>query len=121
MYGGAIYSQLSTYSGRALTHDQELHGLTGNSASFRGGAVYTEYGSPQISQCTFADNSAGEGGAICTTYSTSVISNCVFAWNAAASYGSAFRRVLGGSATITNSIVWGKWADQRPPSRVPQR
>ncbi len=89
--------------------------FTGNSALV-GGGVYTENASPTFINCVFYNNSAFAGGAagggLYLYGGSPKLINCTVAKNAAGSDGGG----LGGfgSTVLTNCIVWGNTAPQRP-------
>ena len=53
-----------------------------NSAQYYGGGIYNYYGSPTLANCTFTRNSAGiDGGGIYDGYSNPIIADCIFIGN----------------------------------------
>jgi predicted outer membrane repeat protein len=89
--------------------------LAGNRAT-NGGAIYAPGSAPvQAVNCTFSGNRAtnGDGGAIFFDYSggsANTVMNCTFAGNRASGAGGAIR-VNNRTLTVTNSILWGNYAD----------
>jgi predicted outer membrane repeat protein len=85
--------------------------FSSNSASSRGGAIYSDYTSATISNCTFTGNSAinDRGGAIYYDGGSDLITNSTFTANSAES-GGAIAHAWIASPTITNSIFSGNVA-----------
>jgi hypothetical protein len=84
-----------------------------NSAGLSGGGMHNCYGTPTVVNCTFSENSAGYGGGMsyyeCGIYyqkTSPTVTNCTFSGNSAGSDGGGIV-ILGGIATITNSLFWG--------------
>jgi len=110
--GGAI---TATADNNAFTIEISNSTFTGNTASGRGGAIYTEMRNLTITDSTFTNNSAvGEGGAIYAThwgsyYSSDlsqirvVTENCLFEGNTSNSNGGAFK-IMAGNITDTDSV-----------------
>jgi predicted outer membrane repeat protein len=72
-----------------------------------GGAVYVNSNNSQISNCTFAGNSAGSGGAICGIgNSTLRIENSVFTKNEAGAHGGGIYCDSDTPMELRNCIVW---------------
>ncbi|GAJ03155.1 unnamed protein product, partial [marine sediment metagenome] len=51
--------------------------ISGNSASDYGGAMYLDYHSPTLLNCTFSGNSASEGNSMYNAESNPVLTNCI--------------------------------------------
>ena len=83
-----------------------------NSASSRGGGMYNyNSSSPVLTNCTFSGNSAGEGGGMYNSYSSSQsLTNCTFSNNSASSCGGGMYNYYSSSPTLTNCILWGNRA-----------
>jgi len=78
--------QVVTGSGTDETAVLDGFTITGGNADLytnrNGGGLLNEYGSPQIINCTFSDNSAQYyGGGIYNYYSKSTLANCTFTRN----------------------------------------
>ncbi len=85
----------------------------GNSANNDGGAMCNANGSgPQIARCVFERNRASnDGGAIRNAASSPVLVNCVFRGNmAAASHGGAVSNMMNASPTLANCLFLGNSA-----------
>jgi hypothetical protein len=87
--------------------------FSGNTASGNGGAFNTYSGNANLTavNSVFADNTANNGGAIRTGSGTTTIINSTFSNNSAAG-GIGNTINTGGTANITNSIIWGAGATQ---------
>ncbi|MBD3348013.1 MAG: hypothetical protein GF400_02310, partial [Candidatus Eisenbacteria bacterium] len=97
--GGAIYIDSSdpTISGCRFKH---------NFAGAYGGAVGMYYSSPDILDCVFISNSAGEGGAISVSNSSPTIDGCtIVRGNAFGSGGSAIALFSTTAISISNTII----------------
>ncbi|MHC4439481.1 MAG: right-handed parallel beta-helix repeat-containing protein, partial [Planctomycetota bacterium] len=71
-----------------------------NSAQYYGGAIYNYYGNPTFINCTFTQNSARTGGGIYNYYGDSTFIDCTFTQNSAGSGGGIYNSA--GNLTITN-------------------
>lgn len=71
-----------------------------------GAGMYNYYASPEITNCTFTNNSAsshGGGGGMCNKSNSSpVLTNCTFTNNSAYSYGGGMHNTSSSSPTLTN-------------------
>jgi hypothetical protein len=83
-YGGGIYNQYcSPVVKKCLFY--------ANGSSYDGGAIYNLHSSPEIADCTFADNVGSDyGGGIGNSYSSSpIVTNCILYDNIGADGGGA--------------------------------
>ena len=93
--------------------------ITGNTAyDTNGGGIYCQASSPTIINCLISANSAANqngGGISCGRYSSPVITNCTIADNTAGDGfeqgGGALYCGNGSSPSITNCILWGNYPD----------
>jgi hypothetical protein len=76
--------------------------FVGNSAGNSGGGVYTTAGNVTFLNCIFTGNKAGDGGALLNAGGTMAVINCTIVANRGDS-----RASLAYATTVTNSIVWG--------------
>ena len=75
-----------------------------------GGAIHTQYGSPQIVNSLFTNNSAAFGGAVTVEEGHPAFINCTFSQNAATGLSPTAGAIwIAGidTTTVTNSILWG--------------
>ncbi len=77
----------------------------------RGGGMYSEGGSPTVTNCTFIYNEARSGGAICCGDSSSIISTCKFSGNRAYDGGGMYNSPEG-NPTIINCTFKGNHASR---------
>ena len=72
-----------------------------------GGGVYNCYSSkPSLKNCIFSGNLAEYGGAVKNSEATSILTNCTLYGNSA-EMGGGIWNGWGGSAELTDSILWG--------------
>jgi len=69
-----------------------------------GGGLFCGYVEATISNCTIAENTAGEGGGLSSVGSSATLTNCTLAANSASVGGAVHNS--DGSATLTNCILW---------------
>jgi len=84
--------QIVTGNGTDETAVLDGFTITGGNANLftdrNGGGMLNEYGSPQVINCTFSENSAQYfGGGIYNYYSSPILVNCTFIWNSAGTEG----------------------------------
>jgi parallel beta-helix repeat protein len=83
--------------------------LSGNTAEWDGGAVCCDSSSsPTITNCTLSGNTAGYGGAVYCNSSSPTITNCTLSGNSAWFGGAVFCSFS--SPIIANSILWSNSA-----------
>ena len=88
--------------------------FAGNSAKFGGGGMYCNGASPALTNCTFSGNSAADGGGLYNSNSASpTLTNCIIRANSA----TGERYTHGGgmynsssSPTLLNCTIVGNWA-----------
>ncbi|PJF29688.1 MAG: hypothetical protein CUN52_07115 [Phototrophicales bacterium] len=73
-------------------------------ATYNGGAIYTAYGTLNISNSIFDGNWGGSGGAIKSYGGTVYVNNSIFRNNSAISNGGAIDASDGSTLTVTNSV-----------------
>lgn len=96
-YGGAIDNEGSS----TLTIVGSI--LTGNSAQ-RGGAIFNDFGTNVLNDCTLSSNYAANGGAIDNdTNSVLTVNYSMFAFNFATNFGGGLINTNGGTVTVNNS------------------
>ena len=78
----------------------------------RGGGMYNYSSSPELTNCTFSGNSASSGGGMCNYSSSPKLINCTFS-NNSASYGGGMYNTSSSSPVLTNCILWGNAASSR--------
>ncbi len=93
--------------------------FTNNSAiSFAGAMVLNSDSHPLVVNCIFIDNRADKfagaygGGIVCVDGSHPTIVNCTFSLNSALVHGGAIAYRDGGTATLSNCILWENIPDQ---------
>jgi predicted outer membrane repeat protein len=88
--------------------------LTVNNALFSGGAMYITNGNPDITYCTFIENSAidGSGGAIININSNPDITYCTFNSNIADFQGGAIFSNVNSNSDITDCTFSGNTAER---------
>jgi Right handed beta helix region/Chlamydia polymorphic membrane protein (Chlamydia_PMP) repeat len=102
--GGAI----STYGGLTVTSCE----FYGNSANWRGGAIYSRSTTLDLTYCTIIGNvSKGNGGGIFADISNP-IAGCTFARNTALNSGGAIYRSYYSRPTLSNCILWKDAPDE---------
>jgi len=70
---------------------------------WRGGGMFSESGSPTLTQCTFSGNSSGYGGGgMYNDESSPTLVNCTFSNNSADDYGGGMYNKNSSSPTLTN-------------------
>ncbi|MBE6413809.1 MAG: hypothetical protein E7035_04560, partial [Verrucomicrobiaceae bacterium] len=89
-----------------LTNSAKLDNVTiQNGNSYDGAGMYNEYASPEITNCTFSNNSASgndsSGGGMSNRYSSPTLTNCTFASNSAGYFGGGMYNYYS-SPTLTN-------------------
>jgi hypothetical protein len=78
-----------------------------NSASSLGGAMFNGTGGPYLTNCSFLNNSAAQdGGGICNSSSNISVLNCSFQGNVATQKGGAITNYNSYSLTFTNCLLW---------------
>ena len=96
--GGGIYiSDNSMLTGCAFDD---------NAAGVSGGGMYCLGCSATLAQCTFTGNTAAYGGGMYNFVSSPTVTNCTFSGNSASVFGGGILNLVGGSATVTNCILW---------------
>jgi predicted outer membrane repeat protein len=105
-WGGAIFADSGTYFLINCTFKR-------NRGPWFGGAIYNNHEcSPDIINCMFIENQAGNGGAIMNSGSSETkIINCSFSHNLANDKGGAIFSWEASTPTITNCILWNDSAD----------
>lgn len=100
-WGGAIFADSGTYFLINCTFKR-------NRGPWFGGAIYNNHEcSPDIINCMFMENQAGNGGAIFVSGSAQTkIINCSFSNNLANDKGGAIFSWEASTPTITNCILW---------------
>jgi hypothetical protein len=84
--------------------------FTGNSARWGGGMTYRYcWNGPTLANCTFSGNRAGDGGGIDNFASSPTLNNCTFSENFASRYGGGIYN-YGATATATNCLFEGNSA-----------
>jgi len=78
----------------------------------RGGGMYSENGSPTVTNCTFTGNQGIFGGGMCNYKSYPLLVNCMFTINTA-DHGGGMRNMSESSPLITNCIFTGNHAFSR--------
>ncbi|MBU0616735.1 MAG: right-handed parallel beta-helix repeat-containing protein, partial [Planctomycetes bacterium] len=113
-HGGAVFCR--DFSSPTIANCR----IVGNQSTMFGGAVCSMHGcSPTITNCLIARNLApdpmfGIGGGVSCYESAATIMNCVIAGNTAGFRGGAIDLYGLSNPTITNSILWGNSAVQKP-------
>ena len=83
-----------------------------NNTASEGGAIYNYYSNSNITNCTFNNNTASDGGAIYNySYSfkcTQIITNCTFVGNTSSSYGGAISNEFASPTLINCTFVENK-------------
>lgn len=99
--GGAVHCDTAS-------HPTFVHCTFSNNKAARGGALdIVDRSSATIIDCLFHDNSAtGQGGAIFFTGPALNVSNSTFARNSAAESGAIHNLSSAGTASLTDCIVW---------------
>jgi Secretion system C-terminal sorting domain len=111
-----VFSNNTGGTGGALSLSQSSSVITNcvfvsNIANYyAGGAIYSYYSEPQISNSVFSSNKAKQGGAIFNSNSNSQIIYSTFTGNSASVIAGAIYNSYS-SPTITNSIIFGNTAN----------
>jgi len=102
--GGAIRNLRSN----AIIRNSAFSGNCGG----RGGAMFNDFATPHLVNCTFSGNEAhtADGGAIGNSSSSPIIDNCTFTDNQASGGGAIGNTTS--SPDIRNCILWGNQPDQ---------
>jgi parallel beta-helix repeat protein len=101
----ANYSGAGVYNFENSNPALNMCTFTANTAR-HGGGVYNCYDSkPSFRNCTFRENLAEYGGAIKNSEAISILTNCTLYGNSA-EMGGGIWNGWGGSAELTNSILW---------------
>ncbi|MDX1994025.1 MAG: choice-of-anchor Q domain-containing protein [bacterium] len=82
--------------------------MTGNVATGRGGAIYSEAGTIMLTRSMITDNAAGSGGAIATDAGSITVNDSLIARNSAASGGGLF--TASGTVKLSNTTLSGNTA-----------
>ena len=78
--------------------------FAGNTAEY-GGGMYSYDGSPTVSNCTFDGNYAEFGGGMYNHYASTTLVNCTFSGNSASSAGSGIGNSDGSSLMLRNTLL----------------
>jgi hypothetical protein len=114
--GGNADAGWPHYSGGGIFNDSASPTVTNctfanNSAGQRGGGMYNFFASPKVTNCTFSGNSASLGGGM-HNYDLSFpeVTNCTFSGNEASAGGGIYN--YHSSPVLTNCILWGDSPDE---------
>ena len=109
------------YSDTPLTNSAKLDNVTiqNGYASYGGAGMYNNYASPEITNCTFANNSASGssyaygGGVYNSSSSSPTLTNCTFSNNSAKHYGGGMYNDSSSSPVLTNCTFTNNSASSR--------
>ena len=101
-------------SSNSLTNSAKLDNVTiqNGGTSDYGAGMYNYYASPEITNCTFTNNSAYLGGGMHNWDSSPKLTNCTFTGNSASSDGGGMYN-LSSSPTLTNCTFSGNSASSQ--------
>lgn len=113
LYGGAIFCEL----GSPLVRDCRFEG---NTATHSGGGMQAWYSasSPALERCIFYDNRVIQfrGGGFAVEFGTAQVTSCTFEANGGGDEGAAVSATNGAVLTIDRCIVSGQTGDAEPVS-----
>jgi hypothetical protein len=104
-------------TGNGTDHSAILDGftITGGAATYNGGGMLNEWGSPTVGNCIFVGNWAARymGGGMYNYFGSPKVTNCMFISNASAGPGGGMNNAMGGEARVANCVFSRNWTGDR--------